>query len=67
MARLAVRRSGAAEGAVGAPGNAIGDAGAVALAKALESGQCALTSLNLRCKIVWLYLKLDSFSFLFCW
>jgi hypothetical protein len=38
----------ATEGAVRAPGNGIGDAGAAALAKALASGQCALTSLNLR-------------------
>ena len=30
-----------------ATGNGIGDAGAVALAKALESGQCKLESLNL--------------------
>jgi hypothetical protein len=28
--------------------NQIGDAGAVALAKALESGQCGVTSLDLR-------------------
>ena len=28
-------------------GNGIGEAGAVALAKALESGQCTLKSLNL--------------------
>jgi hypothetical protein len=32
---------------VGAPDNQIGEAGAAALAKALESGQCALTSLDL--------------------
>ena len=38
---------GVGEGAVGAPDNGIGDAGAVALPKALESGQCALTSLDL--------------------
>ena len=37
----------ATEGAVGAPGNQIGEAGAAALAKALASGQCALTSLDL--------------------
>ena len=30
--------------------NDIGDAGAVALAKALESGQCTLESLNLGCE-----------------
>ena len=30
-----------------ATANGIGDAGAVALAKALESGQCKLESLNL--------------------
>ena len=33
-----------------APGNRIGDTGAVALAKALESGQCQLKSLDLRCE-----------------
>jgi hypothetical protein len=49
-ARLVVRRSGAAEGAAGAPDNKIGEAGAVALAEALESGQCALTSLDLSCE-----------------
>eukprot|EP01043_Picozoa_sp_COSAG02_P071726 COSAG02_NODE_13224_length_1423_cov_4.558157_2_plen_95_part_00 len=30
--------------------NGIGEAGAVALAKALESGQCQLKSLDLRCE-----------------
>ena len=30
----------------GAAGNEIGEAGAVALAKAVQSGQCGLTSLN---------------------
>ena len=33
-----------------AAGNGIGDTGAVALAKALESGQCQLKSLNLGCE-----------------
>ena len=33
-----------------ASGNGIGDAGAVALAKALGSGQCQLKSLNLGCE-----------------
>ena len=33
-----------------ASGNGIGDAGAVALAKALESGQCQLQSLVLACE-----------------
>jgi hypothetical protein len=37
----------ATERAVGAPDNGIGEAGAAALAKALASGQCALTSLDL--------------------
>ena len=31
-------------------GNGIGEAGAVALAKALESGQCKLENLNLACE-----------------
>eukprot|EP01052_Picozoa_sp_SAG31_P081787 SAG31_NODE_41738_length_274_cov_1.674286_1_plen_70_part_01 len=34
----------------GAAGNEIGDAGAVALSKALESGNCKLTSLNVQCE-----------------
>ena len=34
----------------GAAGNKIGDAGAVALSKALESGNCKLTSLIVRCE-----------------
>ena len=33
-----------------ATGNHIGEAGAVALAKALESGQCQLKDLNLECE-----------------
>jgi hypothetical protein len=33
-----------------ASGNQIGDAGAAALAKALESGQCGLTTLDLACE-----------------
>ena len=33
-----------------AAANRIGDAGAVAIAKALESGECKLTSLNLYCE-----------------
>ena len=35
-----------------APGNDIGDAGVVALAKALESGRCQLESLDLGCESV---------------
>eukprot|EP01046_Picozoa_sp_COSAG06_P072961 COSAG06_NODE_21591_length_751_cov_6.576687_1_plen_94_part_01 len=35
-----------------ATGNRIGDAGAVALAKALESGQCQLKILDLACESV---------------
>ena len=34
----------------GAADNKIGEAGAVALAKALESGNCKLTSLDVRCE-----------------
>ena len=33
-------------------GNDIGDAGALAVSKALESGNCRLTSLNLGCESV---------------
>eukprot|EP01050_Picozoa_sp_SAG11_P016327 SAG11_NODE_2215_length_3680_cov_7.703993_4_plen_52_part_01 len=38
-----------AGGGWGAAGNRIGEAGGVALATALESGQCRLTSLDLGC------------------
>ena len=34
----------------GAADNNIGDAGALAVSKALESGNCKLTSLNLSCE-----------------
>ena len=34
----------------GGAGNAIGAEGAAAVARALESGRCGLTSLNLSCK-----------------
>eukprot|EP01050_Picozoa_sp_SAG11_P038412 SAG11_NODE_15666_length_570_cov_0.878981_1_plen_71_part_10 len=37
-------------GGRGAADNGIGEAGAVAVGKALESGQCALTRLDLTCE-----------------
>jgi hypothetical protein len=53
MAAAAAAAAAACAAAVGcdcAAGNGIGEAGAAAVAKALESGQCGLTSLYLECE-----------------